>query len=223
MSRAQLSVRLLHGNAAAAGHDPPRDAGSHPAAAAAPCGSPSAAEAGWCKQPPSAAPGLPAPGDLVSHNVLEGSPHARFEFLRGRVLRCQIWRDDDGALFEQLKEAAQALMDQIACRCNARCGEGGALSPIHLPSLPPSLPTHLSPSLSLCLSLSLPLPSRYAISASPIPLCIPFSPASPFVPPYQVLIRFLLFSCLCVRVTPSLLPFLSHASPTVFFVSVYDG
>ena len=44
----------------------------------------------------------------------------RNRFLMKRVMKCQIWRDDGGALFVRLKEVAQDLMRDITAQCEKR-------------------------------------------------------------------------------------------------------
>ncbi len=48
------------------------------------------------------------------------SADQKFRYFKERVIRCQIWRDEEGSLFTRLKNVAQDLMDSIAVRCNGR-------------------------------------------------------------------------------------------------------
>ena len=52
--------------------------------------------------------------------VGDGSLENRFRYFEERVSRCQIWRDDGGELFLQLKAVAQGFMDQLAEACDQR-------------------------------------------------------------------------------------------------------
>jgi hypothetical protein len=45
---------------------------------------------------------------------------ARFEFFAGRVMRLQIWREDDGALFRELQSIARELMGRVGEACDRR-------------------------------------------------------------------------------------------------------
>ena len=48
------------------------------------------------------------------------SADQKFRYFKERVIRCQIWRDEEGSLFTLLKVATQDLMDRIAVRCDSR-------------------------------------------------------------------------------------------------------
>ncbi len=55
------------------------------------------------------------------HSVVDpSSADQKFRYFTERVIRCQIWRDEEGSLFSRLKIATQDLMDRIAVRCDSR-------------------------------------------------------------------------------------------------------
>jgi hypothetical protein len=49
--------------------------------------------------------------------------YQRFNFFQKKVIKCQVWMDNNGTLFSQLKSAALKLMEQIALVCDSRTNE----------------------------------------------------------------------------------------------------
>jgi hypothetical protein len=56
----------------------------------------------------------------IRHSGVEITAGARFEFFSGRVMRLQIWREDDGALFRELQGIARELMGHVGEACDLR-------------------------------------------------------------------------------------------------------
>jgi hypothetical protein len=70
--------------------------------------------------PTEAATISPSEGRWRLSVVDPASADQKFRYFTERVIRCQIWRDEDGSLFTRLKVATQDLMDRIAVRCDSR-------------------------------------------------------------------------------------------------------